>query len=70
MHDYLLKHNFATKSEKFTWLSFKEIGVLTAAVARGLQSEMGLKQGDFLGICATNRLEWYLVDFACLLLGE
>ena len=49
-------------------VTFEEVYTLVRAAAAGLQ-ELGLTRGDNVAILSENRLEWAIVDFACLCSG-
>ncbi|KAL6052184.1 Long chain acyl-CoA synthetase 7 peroxisomal, partial [Balamuthia mandrillaris] len=49
----------------FQWVTYDEVFTRSCTFASGLHSIF--QPGDFIGICARNRLEWYIADYACLL---
>jgi fatty acid CoA ligase FadD9 len=52
-----------------TWLSYADVGRASAALARGMLTRKIFAPGDFVGVCGTNRVEWFIADFALLLAG-
>ena len=51
--------------DTYTWFTFKTIGDRSKNFGRGLRRLINPR--DYLGICAANRPEWMITDFACLL---
>lgn len=49
--------------------SFREVGRWTRSLARALRAEAGADGPAMVGLCARNRPEWLLVDFAAALAG-
>ena len=59
---------FSDEGSKLEDVTFGEVYELVRATAAALQ-ELGLTRGDKVAILSENRLEWALVDFACLCSG-
>ncbi|CAF4537473.1 unnamed protein product [Rotaria sp. Silwood1] len=51
--------------DSYSWQTFKTVGERTINFSHGLQHL--IKPRDYLGICAANRPEWLMTDFACIL---
>ncbi|HXG21769.1 MAG TPA: long-chain fatty acid--CoA ligase [Methylomirabilota bacterium] len=69
VEQYETKRVFMHKHEK-QWkdLSWRVFGERIIHAAKGLAS-LGFRSGDRLAILAENRLEWPIIDLACLYLG-
>lgn len=53
----------------FEWLTYEQVSILIYFLTQAFEEKIGLKKGDFVGICANNQLMWYLIDIAALILG-
>lgn len=51
--------------DSYSWQTFKTIGERITNFSHGLRRL--IKPRDFVGICAANRPEWLITDFACIL---
>lgn len=49
----------------YSWLTYKTVGERVRNFARGLRQFIAPR--GYLGICAANRPEWMMTDFACVL---
>ena len=52
-------------ANSYSWQTFKTVGDRINNFSYGLQHL--IQSRDYLGICAANRMEWIITDFACLL---
>lgn len=57
--------NINDYANSYTWYTFETVGKRIKRFSRGLQRL--LKPYDHVGICASNRPEWVITDFACIL---
>ncbi|CAF4229891.1 unnamed protein product, partial [Adineta steineri] len=51
--------------DSYTWLTFKTIGDRSKNFGHGLRQL--IEPRGYLAICAANRPEWMITDFACML---
>ncbi|CAF1510481.1 unnamed protein product [Adineta ricciae] len=51
--------------DSYSWETFKVIGERIMKLSHGLRRLM--KPREFIGICGSNRPEWLITDFACIL---
>ena len=51
------------------WVSYGEFFDEATWLGAGLISKYKLQEGDFVGICGHNTIEWFLAEYACLLFG-
>ena len=54
-----------TDTTKFTWESYQDINIRSAALASALTTEIKLARRSVVGICGINMVKWLLADFAC-----
>ncbi|UJR29135.1 hypothetical protein I4U23_010349 [Adineta vaga] len=57
--------NPSVYKNSYSWLTYKEVRDRTKNFGHGLRSLT--KPRSYLGICAANRPEWLMTDFACML---
>jgi len=63
---YADRHCFGVRSmDTYTWITFEVFGNRVKNFAHGLRNLVNPR--DYVGICAANRPEWMMVDFACIL---
>ena len=58
------KENSSIYMNSYSWLTFKTIGDRAKNFGNGLRCY--IESRDYLGICAANRPEWMITDFACI----
>ena len=56
-----------THDGRIQWISFGQFHRRALLFGRGLMKMAGIKQGDFVGHCGVNRLEWPLSNIGCIL---
>jgi long-chain acyl-CoA synthetase len=66
--DTLAYRYFPDEGNDLEDVTFDEVYAVVRSTAAGLQ-ELGLTRGDRVAILSENRLEWVVVDFACLCTG-
>ncbi|CAF1184558.1 unnamed protein product [Adineta steineri] len=59
------KDNPSIYKDSYSWITFKTIGDRTKNFGHGLRRL--IEPRAYLGICAANRPEWIITDFACIL---
>jgi len=52
-------------TDSYSWLTFKTVGDRSKNFGHGLRRLIAPR--EYLGICAANRPEWMITDFACML---
>ena len=52
-------------ANSYSWMTFRTIGNRTKNFGQGLRNL--IEPREYLGICAANRPEWMIADFACIL---
>lgn len=52
----------------FEWYSYAQVYKMTVELALGLQA-LGITKGSKVGVISTNRVEWVVLDLACIALG-
>ena len=58
---------FVTSHEgQLQWITFEECHKRALYVGRGLMSRCKVRQGDFVGTCGRNQIEWYLSNLSCI----
>ncbi len=58
------KDNSSIYKDSYSWLTFKTVGDRSKNFGHGLRRL--IKSRGYLGICAGNRPEWVITDFACI----
>jgi acyl-CoA synthetase (AMP-forming)/AMP-acid ligase II len=58
------KDNPSIYTDSYSWLTFKTIGDRSKNFGHGLRRL--IEPRGYLGICAANRPEWMITDFACI----
>ncbi len=58
------KDNPFIYTDSYSWLTFNTVGDRSRNFGHGLRSL--IEPRDYLGICAANRPEWIITDFACI----
>ena len=58
------KDNEQNYSNSYSWLTYKTVGDRATNFGHGLRQL--IEPRSYLGICGTNRLEWVIVDWACM----
>ncbi|CAF3830902.1 unnamed protein product [Rotaria sp. Silwood1] len=58
------KENLSIYMDSYSWLTFKTIGDRSMNFGHGLRRL--IEPRGYLGICAGNRPEWMITDFACM----
>ncbi|CAF3682925.1 unnamed protein product [Rotaria socialis] len=58
-------HNPQIYTDSYSWQTFKTIGERLTNFSHGLRRF--IKPRTYVGICAANRPEWLMTDFACIL---
>ena len=61
------KDNPSSYTDSYAWLTFKTIGDRAKNFGHGLRQL--IEPHGFLSICAANRPEWMITDFACIFQG-
>ncbi len=61
------KDNPSIYTDSYSWLTFKTVGDRTKNFGHGLRRL--IEPRGYLGICAANRPEWMITDFACIFQG-
>jgi long-chain acyl-CoA synthetase len=58
------KDNSSIYTDSYSWLTFKTIGDRSKNFGHGLRRL--IQPRNYLSICAANRPEWMITDFACI----
>ncbi len=58
------KHNSSIYKDSYSWITFKTVGDRSKNFGHGLRRL--IEPQGYLGICAGNRPEWVITDFACI----
>ena len=61
------KNNPSIYVDSYSWVTFKTVGDRSKNFGHGLRRLIGSR--GYLGICAANRPEWIMTDFACIFQG-
>jgi len=59
------KTNPSLYANSYSWLTFETVGIRSKNFGNGLRDI--IEPRGYLGICAKNRPEWVITDFACIL---
>jgi len=59
------KTNPSLYADTYSWLTFETVGIRSKNFGHGLRDI--IEPRGYLGICARNRPEWVITDFACIL---
>ena len=61
------EHNPSVHLNSYSWLTYQTVGERTKDFGHGLRRL--IEPRGYLAICAANRPEWLITDFACILQG-
>ncbi len=61
------KTNSSLYGDTYSWLTFETVGIRSKNFGSGLRNI--IEPRDYLVICANNRPEWVISDFACIFQG-
>ncbi|KNC49765.1 ACS4 protein [Thecamonas trahens ATCC 50062] len=53
-------------TREYVYTTYKEVGAEATQLACAMSSFLGLPRGAKVGLCAENRPQWLVVDFACV----
>lgn len=63
---YADRHCFGIRDmNTYSWITYENVGNRTKNFAHGLRNLVAAR--DYVGICAANRPDWMIADFACVL---
>ena len=48
--------------QRFEWITYAQLSDIIGAFGRGMRALGVVCPGEFVGVCATNRLEWFVAD--------
>lgn len=60
-HKYIITHD-----GKLQWITYDEFYRRSLLIGHGLMEFCNVEQGDFVGTCGRNQLEWYLSNISCI----